>query len=54
VVDLNGNIARTFSYAPGTYLLDVDLSRLPEGLYSVRVADRARIISENFKVTKVN
>ena len=37
VVDLNGNLVRTCRYEPGTYNLDVDMSRLPAGLYSLRV-----------------
>ena len=37
VIDMNGNVARTYQYVAGTYKLDVDMSRLPTGLYSVRV-----------------
>ena len=41
VIDLNGRIDRTFQYAPGAQELDVDMSRLTTGLYSVRVYDPA-------------
>lgn len=37
VIDLNGYVARSYQYAPGTYQLDVDLSTLPTSIYSVRV-----------------
>jgi hypothetical protein len=37
VVSLNGNVARSYQYPPGSYLLDVDLSTLPSSMYSVRV-----------------
>jgi Secretion system C-terminal sorting domain len=37
VIDLNGHIARSFQYAPGTYQLDVDVSRLPISIYSIRL-----------------
>ncbi len=39
VIDLNGRIDRSFQYAPGAMQLQVDMSGLPTGLYSVRVYD---------------
>ncbi len=39
VMDMNGRIDRSFQYAAGVQELDVDMSRLPTGLYSVRVFD---------------
>ena len=39
VLDMNGRIDRSFQYAAGALSLDVDLSNLPTGLYSVRVFD---------------
>ena len=40
VVDMNGNVTRSYQFAPGTYNLDVDMSRLPNGLYTVRVHEK--------------
>jgi type IX secretion system substrate protein len=40
IVDLNGNVVRTYRYEPGIYNLDVDMSRLPAGLYSLRVSGK--------------
>jgi hypothetical protein len=37
VIDLNGNVDRSYQYAPGSYELDVDISNLPVSIYSVRV-----------------
>ncbi len=37
VIDLNGVVKRSYEYVPGISILDVDMSRLPTGLYSVRV-----------------
>jgi hypothetical protein len=51
VIDMNGRIDRSFQYAPGTYFLDVDLTNLPLGLYSVRVSGRD-IGYHNLKVIK--
>ena len=39
VIDLNGRIDRSFQYAAGALELNVDMSNLPTGLYSVRVYD---------------
>ena len=51
VIDMNGRVDRSYQYAPGTDLLDVDMSRLPTGLYSVRVFDPA-VGNYNLKVVK--
>jgi hypothetical protein len=37
VIDLNGRIDRSFQYTPGALQLQVDMSGLPAGLYSMRV-----------------
>ncbi|MBC7554941.1 MAG: DUF4394 domain-containing protein, partial [Taibaiella sp.] len=37
VVDFNGNVVRKYSYNAGSATLDLDMSRLPAGIYSVRV-----------------
>jgi hypothetical protein len=37
IIDLNGNLARSYEYPAGSNLLKVDMSTLPIGLYSVRV-----------------
>jgi type IX secretion system substrate protein len=51
ILDLNGRVDRSFQYTPGTSVLDVDMSRLPTGLYSVRVSGND-IGSHNLKVVK--
>ena len=51
IVNLNGAVERRFSYAPGTSVLDVDMSQLPTGLYSVRVSGKD-MNSYNLKVVK--
>ena len=51
VIDLNGNVTRSYSYAPGSYQLDVDMSRLPAGMYSVRVFGKG-VVYHNIKVIK--
>ncbi len=51
IIDMNGGIDRTFSYAPGTSTLDVDMTTLPAGLYSVRVFG-AGFVNYNLKVVK--
>jgi len=51
IIDMNGQVDRSFQYAPGSYDLDVDMSRLPTGLYSVRVSGRD-IGYHNLKVIK--
>lgn len=51
ILDMNGVIERTFEYAPGSYQLDVDMSNMPQGLYSVRVSGRD-IGYYNLKVVK--
>jgi hypothetical protein len=40
VVDLNGNIVKRFSYGQGNELLDIDLTNMPAGLYSLRVSGK--------------
>jgi len=51
IIDLNGVVNRTYEYASGTSVLDVDMSRLPMGLYSVRVTGKD-IGFYNLKVVK--
>jgi len=51
VVNMNGNVMRSYQFAPGSYQLDVDLSTLPTGLYSVRVFGRD-VALRNFKIVK--
>ena len=51
IIDMNGNLVRSYKYIPGTYNLDVDMSRLPLGLYSVRVYGKD-IDFHNLKVVK--
>ena len=51
VIDMGGNVVRTYKYEPRSYQLDVDVSNLPSGLYSVRVSGKG-IASYNLKLTK--
>ena len=51
VIDMNGVVERTFQYAPGSYQLDVDMSNLPAGLYSVCVSGKY-IGYHNLKIVK--
>jgi len=51
VIDMNGEIDRSFEYSPGSYFLDVDLSNLPDGMYSVRVSG-SDVGYHNLKVIK--
>ena len=53
VIDLNGYIIRSFSYGPQSAQLDVDMSELPTGLYSVRVFGKG-VAYHNIKVVKVD
>lgn len=51
IVNMNGMVERTYQYAPGTQNLDVDMSRLAAGMYSIRVSG-ADVPSHNLKVVK--
>jgi hypothetical protein len=51
VINMNGNIAHSYQYAPGIYNLDVDMSTLPAGLYNLHVSGNL-ISSYNLKVVK--
>ncbi len=51
IIDMNGQVVRTYQYAQGSYSLDVDMSKLPAGLYSVRVSGKG-MADHNLKVVK--
>lgn len=51
IIDMNGRVLRSFEFGKGTFQLDMDMSALPVGLYSVRVA-QAGMPLENLKVVK--
>ena len=51
VIDMNGRIDRSYQYIPGSNVLDVDMSTLPIGLYSLRVWGKG-IGSHNIEVVK--
>jgi Secretion system C-terminal sorting domain len=51
VLDLNGNVVRTYKYVSGSDLLEVNISGLPGGIYSVRVYGKD-IASHNLKIVK--
>jgi len=42
IIDLNGTLVRSLSYSPGTYSIDVDMSALGTGLYTVRVREKGK------------
>ena len=42
VIDLNGRLLISSAYAPGTQLLDVDMSMLAQGLYAVRIREKGK------------
>jgi hypothetical protein len=50
IIDLRGQVMRSFKYAPGTTVLDVDMSTIPTGIYNLRVIED-RIV-RNVKVVK--
>ena len=50
VIDLRGQVMRSFSYAPGSTTLDLDMSTLATGIYNVRVIENRSI--SNIKVVK--
>ena len=50
VIDLRGQVMRSFSYAPGSITLDLDMSTLATGIYNVRVIENRSI--SNIKVVK--
>lgn len=51
VIDMNGDVARVYHYAPGNNQLDVDMSRLPVGIYSARVLTGG-LLTHNLKIVK--
>jgi hypothetical protein len=51
IIDMNGRIMRSYEFGKGTFQLDMDMSILPVGLYSVRVA-QAGMPLDNLKVVK--
>lgn len=51
IIDMNGHIDASYEYAPGIYNLDVDMSTLPMGLYSIRVFGNG-ISDHNLRVLK--
>jgi len=44
VIDLNGRVMRSAKYGPGTSQLDIDMSMLATGLYTVRVMEKGQPI----------
>ncbi len=51
IIDMNGTITRTYRYEPRSYQLDVDMSTLPMGVYSVRVSGKG-IGEHNLRIEK--
>ena len=56
LIDLRGQIVRSFMYAPGSFQLDVDMSTVPIGLYNIRVIEYGRgdRTIQDIKVLKTN
>jgi len=51
IIDMNGNMVRTYQYAPGSNVLDVDMGSLTQGIYSVRLSGKY-ITDHNLRVVK--
>jgi hypothetical protein len=44
IIDFNGRLRRAYSFAPGGYVLNFDVSFLEQGQFIVRVLDRGRLV----------
>jgi len=53
VIDMNGRVTNSYEFGVGSHDLNIDLSTLPTGLYSVRVAEKGQA-PHNLKVLKTN
>ena len=53
VVDMNGRVTNSYEFGVGSQDLNIDMSTLPTGLYSVRVAQQGQT-PHNLKVLKTN
>jgi len=51
VIDLNGRVVRAYKFGTGTYQMDIDMSGMPNGLYSARVTQNG-IVTNNVKLIK--
>jgi len=51
IIDMNGNMLRTYKYEPRSYQLDVDVSTLPAGIYDVHVSGKG-VGDHNLKLEK--
>lgn len=51
VIDMNGVTTRSYEYPAGTTSMDVDMMRLPAGIYSVRISGKG-MENYNLKVVK--
>jgi hypothetical protein len=51
VIDLRGQRIRSFNFAPDSYLLDLDMSNIPEGFYNLRIMEKGKAI-QSIKMLK--
>lgn len=51
VVNMNGKVDRTYQYEPRSYQLDVDMSTLADGIYSVHVSGKG-VGEHNLRIQK--
>ena len=51
IIDLNGRIVRSYQYGTGTYQMDIDMSKMPNGLYNARVMQNG-VVTNNVKLIK--
>lgn len=51
IIDLNGRVVRSYQFGTGTYQIDLDMSRMPNGLYSARIMQNG-IVTNNVKLIK--
>lgn len=53
IVDVVGRAVKTYNYAPGNFILNVDMSGLAEGVYTLKVTEPGKDV-QNIKVNKIN
>lgn len=51
IIDLRGQRIRSFNFAPGSYLLDLDMSNIPEGFYNLRIMEKGKAM-QSIKMLK--
>lgn len=51
IIDPRGQRIRSYNFAPDSYLLDLDMSNIPVGLYNMRIMEKGKAI-QSVKVLK--